>query len=389
MHYKYVIAGTGAAGLSLAFYLAQTPLKNQKVLLIDKSLKKQNDRTWCFWQKSLSPYEEILFCKWPKITFASALLQKTFDISPYWYKMIRGIDFYRFTQEFIVRHSRFEWLQAEVYHIEEQSYQVILHTSHGSISADYVFDALWSFPERLVKKKGYFYWWQHFLGWFIETEQAGFQADSIYYMDFRLPQKPREVRFGYVLPYSPTKALVEFTVFSDTLLSKQEYIQELQNYIKNILGIRQYIIKEQEFGVIPMFDEPFCQQKNSHRVIPLGTKAGAVKASTGFAFDRIQRQTRYIAQQLAQNAPILYQSNRYHLYDSALLNVLATGKLNSELVFSILFTKHPIQRIFRFLDEESSFYEDLRIMASMPWKPFLQAIWENYRNRNLRVCLPF
>ncbi|PKQ69996.1 lycopene cyclase family protein [Raineya orbicola] len=383
MTYPYVIAGTGAAGLSLAFYLAQTSLRNQKILLIDKNLKNQNDRTWCFWQKKTSPFEEIIFRKWQKIAFFSRFLEKTLDIAPYHYKMIRGIDFYLYTQNFIQKNSDFEFLQAEIYQMQENSDEVILQTSQGEIKARYVFNGLWQLPQNFERKKGYFYWFQHFKGWFLKTQETKFEADKMYYMDFRVPQKEREVRFGYVLPFSSQEALVEFTVFSNHLLGSQEYLTELQNYTENILGLQNYEISETEFGVIPMFDEPFLSQK-SQRIIPIGTRAGAAKASTGFAFDRIQRQTHFIAENLAKSGKAILPKEKplYHLYDSALLNVIEHNRMSSERVFSILFAKHPIQRIFRFLDEESNWYEDVQIMNAMPWKPFLQAIFENWKNRS-------
>ena len=48
--YDYIIAGAGGAGLSLLHYLLASPvLSNQQILVIDQSLQKTNDRTWCFW----------------------------------------------------------------------------------------------------------------------------------------------------------------------------------------------------------------------------------------------------------------------------------------------------------------------------------------------------
>ncbi|RYY11780.1 MAG: FAD-dependent oxidoreductase, partial [Cytophagaceae bacterium] len=47
--YDYLLVGGGAAGLSLAYYLAQEPrLASQRVLLIEPAAKDQNDRTWSY-----------------------------------------------------------------------------------------------------------------------------------------------------------------------------------------------------------------------------------------------------------------------------------------------------------------------------------------------------
>jgi lycopene beta-cyclase len=376
--YDYIIAGTGAAGLSLAFYLAQSPLKTKKVLLIDKNQKNQNDRTWCFWQKGTCPYEQILYQSWKNIYFASEKFKKQINIEPYQYKMIRGIDFYHFVQDYIHNNTSFEWLQDSVEKIDTHLLVPTLHTRQETFQAQYVFDGTWQITENHPQKKRYHYFYQHFKGWFIESHHPIFDASTMYYMDFRVPQKAGEVRFGYVLPFSPNKGLVEFTVFSDNLLSQEQYVQELTDYLHNTLKIKNYTICDEEFGIIPMFDEPF--PKSQHPcVIPIGTKAGCAKASTGFAFDRIQRHSRQIVENLVKGKKNIQPSfsSKYALYDSALLNVIHKNRLPSQEIFATMFSKHPIERIFRFLDEDSTLWEDIQIMNSMPWMPFIKAIGQN------------
>ncbi|NCC33692.1 MAG: FAD-dependent oxidoreductase, partial [Chloroflexia bacterium] len=48
-HYDVIIAGGGAAGLSLAYQLINSPLRDYSILVIDKGNKQRNDRTWAFW----------------------------------------------------------------------------------------------------------------------------------------------------------------------------------------------------------------------------------------------------------------------------------------------------------------------------------------------------
>ncbi|GAB4131507.1 MAG: lycopene cyclase family protein [Raineya sp.] len=375
--YDYIIAGSGAAGLSLAFYMAKSELRHKKVLLIDKNPKQQNDRTWCFWQKETSPYEEILHQTWENIFFRSKNFTATIPIQPYRYKMMRGEDFYHFTQNYIQKNTAYEFLQAEILNFDVEKNAV--ETSKGYFQADLIFDSTWKMDFVPEQKKGYHYFYQHFKGWFIETPSPTFDANTMYYMDFAVPQKDSEVRFGYVLPFSASRALVEYTIFSDNLLAEETYIAELKNYLENILNIKEYRIYEEEFGVIPMFDTPFSKPI-SPKIIPIGTKAGAAKSSTGFAFDRIQRESKKIVGDLllGKIPQMRKYGGRYALYDSALLNVIANNRFPSEEIFARMFAKHPHSRIFRFLDEESSFWkDDLPIMAKMPWLPFVNAILQN------------
>ena len=49
--YDYIIAGGGLSGLSLAYYLNHSTLRNKSVLIIDQDDKTKDDRTWSFWEK--------------------------------------------------------------------------------------------------------------------------------------------------------------------------------------------------------------------------------------------------------------------------------------------------------------------------------------------------
>jgi lycopene beta-cyclase len=47
--YDFILSGGGLAGLSLAYHLINSPLRDRSILIVDKDAKQQNDRTWCFW----------------------------------------------------------------------------------------------------------------------------------------------------------------------------------------------------------------------------------------------------------------------------------------------------------------------------------------------------
>ncbi len=74
--------------------------------------------------------------------------------------------------------------------------------------------------------------------------------------DFGTPQK-NDLRFFYVLPFSKTQALVEYTIFSSQLLPEEEYEAALREYIHDRLGVISYQIHSEEYASIPMTDYPF------------------------------------------------------------------------------------------------------------------------------------
>ena len=47
--YDFILAGGGAAGRSLAYHLARSPLRDRSILIVDRSLRARPDRTWAYW----------------------------------------------------------------------------------------------------------------------------------------------------------------------------------------------------------------------------------------------------------------------------------------------------------------------------------------------------
>ena len=64
------------------------------------------------------------------------------------------------------------------------------------------------------------------------------------------------------------------------------------------------------------------------------------------------------------------------MYDTILLNVLATDKYPADAVFARMFRNNPIDRVLRFLDNESSVKDDLKLIATLPKRPFMKAALE-------------
>ena len=98
-HFDYIITGGGLAGISLLHYFLQSDLRDKKILLIDKSEKTENDRTWCFWEKEAGAFEFLVHHRWQHLNFYMPDFADALDIAPYTYKMIRGIDFYNYGQK--------------------------------------------------------------------------------------------------------------------------------------------------------------------------------------------------------------------------------------------------------------------------------------------------
>lgn len=367
-HYDYIIAGGGCAGRSLAVRLLQEPsLADKKILLVDNSVKTSNDRTWCFWEKEAGIFEDIVSCRWSKLTFKGSDGFNVLDIDPYKYKLVRGIDFYRHTSN-IIADSNIEMVYGTVDQISNGDKYATAVIDNVSVSASYIFSSI---PyEITMDSPRYTYLLQHFKGWVIETETAFFDPENATLMDFYSGDDDLTA-FFYVLPYSNKKALIEYTVFSETLLKNEQYETALKDYILIRLGCSNYQITEIENGCIPMYDHPYKTADN--RIIYLGTAGGNAKASTGYTFSYIQQHTAAIVALLAAGklpAPVYKNKSRFRFYDSIFLRLLSGNKLTGKDIFTRLFARNPAPQILKFLDNDTSAAEEARIFLTLQKRVF-------------------
>ena len=372
--YDYIIAGAGLAGLSLAYKIKSSPtLSHKSILLVDKDTKQNNDRTWCFWSNEDETFESIVYKKWSNITYASPSIEKKFKIEPYAYKMIRGLDFYNHTIEFLKKQSGVDFLFENIKDLTSNTSGVSLETSNHKFEASHAFKSY--YDEGLDFSKDIFVW-QHFKGIIIKTPEDTFDADNAHFMDFRVPQED-ETRFFYVLPINKREALVEIAIFSSTIPNSKFYDPFIHSYLNDILGITEYEILEEELGAIPMTTHNF-QKTNLPNITRIGTNGGSVKASSGYAFKRIQEDTDLLITLIEKENLKSYnpRNNRFLFYDKIMLDAILSGSTTGEVVFTKLFKNLKPQTIFKFLDEKGTFFNDIKIFTAPPTLPFLKSFFK-------------
>ncbi|HEU4861918.1 MAG TPA: hypothetical protein VFT15_18875, partial [Chitinophagaceae bacterium] len=69
---------------------------------------------------------------------------------------------------------------------------------------------------------------------------------------------------------------------------------------------------------------------------------------------------------------------RFLFYDKVLLDVLYNKRATGKEVFTALFKKNPPQQVLKFMDNESSFTEELKIISCLPTFPFLKAAFNQF-----------
>ena len=357
-------------------------LAGKQVLLINKEPKKKNDRTWCFWEKMPGFFEPVVCKQWNHMWFYADNFSKQFDIAPYNYKMIRGIDFYNYCFDAITQQPAIDILYGDVSDISfiNSSLQLKIDNKAYYFTDAVVFNSIVNQTE--IKKQKAIQLLQHFKGWVVETAKPFFNLAEATLMDFRVAQI-NGTTFVYVLPLSANKALVEYTLFSEKILPGNIYNEGLAQYLEQYLQLTNYSIAEEESGIIPMTDAKFPWYANG--MYHIVTAGGQTKASSGYTFQFIQKQSEAIVQQLLnktfgpQTKPAVF-SKRFNFYDAVLLRVLAGKYAGGSSVFTSLFKNNHPTSIFTFLDNESTFVQDLSIIYSLPTMPFLKGALKKILN---------
>lgn len=380
-HADVVIIGAGASGLSLAHALATGgPPRSVTLLEAPDGPLRPPERTWCFWEEGVGAFDEAVPASWQRLRVHGPDGHPIEgSLGSLRYKMLRSSTFEELVSARLagLPHVRRLIVTAHEVRSGARDASVMCTTPDGcqtTVRGRLVYDSrpLRPLPPARTTLL------QHFRGWFVRTEDAMFDPAVADLMDFRVPQPGHGLAFGYVLPLGPREALVEYTQFSRTPLSRQAYEAALQHYTSEVLRLGPLEVTAAEQGVIPMTDARF-----DRRVAPaafrIGAASGATRPATGYTFSAVQRQTRDIANALRAGRQGIVPapwSRRALAMDAVMLRALDTGRIDGPAFFATLFRRTPFEQLLRFLDGRTSLTEDLRIGFATPVWPMLRTSLE-------------
>ena len=364
---EVVVVGAGAAGLALAVRLAA---QGTDAVLV-QSPARAPERTWCCWQRGTpADWEQAASARWDRITtHAPDGGERAHALAPYRYVMVRSPDYERWAA---TRLDGVRRCEATVTAVEDGPEQARVTGDGVDLAARWVFDTRPAAPAR----PGRTTLLQHFRGWFVRTARDAFDPATAGLMDFRVPQPRGGVAFGYVLPTSAREALVEYTEFTRAVLPGEQYDAALRSYTAEVLRLPPLEVTGVEQGVIPMTDAPF-PRRAGRRVLRLGAAGGATRPSTGYTFSAAQRQAAAVADALRDGRdpePPAAYPRRHLAMDALLLRAIDSGRLDGAGFLADLFARHPVDRVLRFLDGDSTPAQELAVMASAPRGPMLRTL---------------
>ena len=351
--FDYVIIGGGCAGLSLAYELEiQEKLKDKTLAIIEPRPEYKRDKTWSFWKVVPHNFDDCVKKSWENFSINVPSKTNHLECKDYPYQSIDSGLFYEKINNKLKENSNISFFKS----IEE------INTKNSFI-----------FNSVPIIKKNHLNLWQHFCGVEIKTKNNFFDEQIFNLMDFDCEQRD-SVHFFYTLPYSKNKALIETTWLSKMNdNSQKDYDQQIKDYIKNHLKIKDYEIIYKEEGAIPLFYPVYEKEKNK---INIGTAGGMTRLSTGYTFLNIQEHSKYIRENIENisNSKRFEIDKKYQFLDDIFLRVLNKHPEKMSDIFFKMFKTSP-KTVIKFLSNKSNFFEDLKIILKMPKWIFIKTLF--------------
>lgn len=406
-----VIAGGGLSGLSLAAHLAATGWHDREVLVVDDPAARQPATCWASWSTGSGLLDTAAGPTFRKLRVYAAGTSIVLPLHRYRYQLVRRTDLTRVATGLLAGHPGYTIHKGRVERIREDDSGAEVEIDGATVRADWVFDSVGAAsrspltrrsdrqtgqpdrstgrPDRSTDRSDRQTLqsdprneqppdaWMAFTGWEVSSAAPVFDSQTPVLFDFRTPQA-HGARFVYVLPDDEHRALVELTEFMagrGEPPSPRQRREALARYLAEVLHCEEFTVSRTESAVLPLRVRP--PDRGRGRVVAIGARAGLVKASTGYAYQRIQRDSRAIAASMVRHGhpfEIPAPRRRHQLLDALLLEVLARDPRQVERAFGRMFTRLGADRVLRFLDEETNLAEEMGLMACVQPLPFLTAL---------------
>ena len=350
--FDYVIIGGGCAGLSLAYELEiNHKLKDKSLAIIEKRKEYKRDKTWSFWKVINHNFEDCVIKSWNNFSINTTQNSHELNSIKFPYQSINSGKFYEKINLKLSSNPNISFFKG---------------LSEINSTNSIIFNSI--FKGDLNKSE----YWQHFQGIEIETSKNTFDDEILNLMDFNCDQR-NDVHFFYTLPFSKNRALIETTWLSDLKdQSLMDYDLQLENYIKNNLGIQNYKINFTERGAIPLF---YPSVEKDNRLINIGSAGGMTRLSTGYTFLNIQEHSKYLSKNIENitNKKKYHLGKKYEFLDKIFLKVLKNNPEKMPDIFYKMF-QNSASTVIRFLSNKSNIFEDLKIINKMPKIIFLKSL---------------
>jgi lycopene beta-cyclase len=360
------ILGAGLAGLSLAVQLVERGVR-APITLVEPRTAYADDRTWGFWETEAHPFSPLIAERWHAWRVAAGGRE-----------IVRGagVPYARLPAAALYADARARLAGAANVRLLTGTRVTGLDggrvlTDRGPLDGAVVYDGRPPEADRIVRGPRLL---QQFVGRRVTTDRPVFEPGVADLMDFRVSQR-HGIAFLYVLPSGPREALVEATVFAGEPVSDAVLDGLLADGLAARAGGARVAVLGEERGEIPMAPGLGALAGDDGRAIPIGTRAGAPRGSTGYAFLPVQRHVRQLADDLAAGRPRAraMRGTGTDWLDRVFLTQLLRDPAGGPALLARLFDRVPPARLVRFLMEQGGPLDHLAVMTALPTAPLLRS----------------
>lgn len=372
-HVDLIIIGGGCAGLSLALSLSKLGKKSPKVLIIEQRLKYVNDRTWCFWDTGNPEHKSLAQHAWTKFEIRNQKNVQTHCCDANQYLMLPSDVFYQHALSSIASNPNIELITGQEMLADPVKQENNWHVQTLTLdcTSKLVVDTR---PMKNIAD-AHATLWQSFVGYEIEVDFPQFSPDKCVLMDFD-DSFNSGTAFIYFLPTSSKKALIEYTVFSEKMISHKALIPLLEQHLQQYTAGKPHQVLRVEHGILPMGNQELTQPADE-TYIYAGLFAGAARPSSGYAFQRIQAWAKVCSETIVHDSKLYkLKKDRWmqRFMDELFLRVIKTNLKTSAFIFAELFKNCDVTTAVKFLSDRANMVDYFHIIKSMPQRPFIKAL---------------
>jgi lycopene beta-cyclase len=339
--YDLVFVGGGLAAMLLLRELE--PVLPGRVAVVDPCLPRERPTVhWSYWSQGQTPYDRFAVGVWRKARMADKPPE---PLAPFALRLVRSTDVFTHLDG-LLGSSPIEWLQTRARSITllaDGRYEIF--TDDGTLRARWVFDSATDVPPTFPSRRG-----PHAVesgtGIRVEADGPVFDPATVTLFD-----PLDESSFAYLLPLSPTEALLESASFGPVAIEDDR--ATLLRYLRARHPGAEFTVIHAESGSIPLGFAPPRTAGPGH--VLLGTKRGLVKPSAGYGIGRIAGESRHLARLWGENRP-LPPSRRsawwWRFLDTGFLKLAAHDPRLPLTLLERVMGAVPLTQSLRFIDED-------------------------------------
>ncbi len=347
---------------------------NKKILILERD-STIIEKNLSFWSAEFPDVLEWLsYRSWSKSRVVDNGSWKWWVIRTIPYRSIRASDFIHFVEEKIKKSWFFvEKIIDNVTTIEDWAeFGVVTCTSKSVFYWKIIFNSIISLAPSASSQYDFF---QCFVGYELSTKKKSFDHSTATTMEFF--DYSWQISFVYTLPTSSNDALVEYTYFSkDAPISFSMIENKLVDYLDSFWT---YTVIKKEQWVIPMRKHT---PRRAVHIVDIWTAWWATKPSSWYTFLSILSHAQAICSTFTnkKSLPLPY-SKRHRWYDMIMLEVMSTYPEKYHTLIVKLFKHTPEHALVHFLNEKSSFREELQVIWSLPKRIFIRSLFRYYAKK--------